>query len=428
MGQSSLDRFFGISDNGSTLSTEIKGGLLIFLATLHITVVNISMMGEAGMDPGAAFTAVVLLALLGSLAMGLYARYPVVMAVGMSVNTMFCYTAVLAMGFTWQESLVAVFTSGLLFMVLTVTGVRGRILSSIPTGVKVGVTAGIGFFIMMIGIRNVGVLDPSVYTQPATLLAFFCIALTLFLVWRKVPAAILVGIIVSAVIGVIIGIVEWPSSLISIPEMPPIGAFMDGLSVNLLSAEFMVLILSFLFMELFDGSSQLLAVSRRAGREDDSDDFRRAMTVDSIMVPVSGAVGSSPSISIVESVTAIEAGARTGLTSVVYAALLGVALFISPFFEAVGFECVIGAMVIIGLMMMKDLLSLDRRDYPAIVSAAVMMLSMTLLNSIAFGLALGVIAYVITATISGRGSQVGKAMYALSGVFLVYLIVYAFMF
>ncbi len=428
MGQSTVDRFFGISDRGSTVSTEIRGGLLIFLATLHITVVNISMMGEAGMDQGEAFAAVVSLALLGSLFMGLHARYPVVMAVGMSVNTMFCYTAVLVMGFTWQEALVSVFTSGLLFMVLTFTGIRGRILSCIPPGVKVGVTAGIGFFIMMIGIRNVGILDPSSYVESSTLLAIFCIVITLLMVWRKVPAAILIGIIVSAVIGALIGVVDLPSSMVSIPEAPPLGAFLDGISLDLLSAEFVVLVLSFLFMELFDGSSQLLAVSRRAGKEDDGPDFRRAMTVDSVMVPISGIVGSSPAISIVESITAIETGARTGLTSVVYAVLLGAALFVSPFFGAVGFECVIGAMVIIGLMMMKDLLSLERDDIPSIVSVVVMIVSMTVLNSIAFGLALGVIAYVLTSVVSGRGGEVHRAMYALSVVFVAYLAIYVTMF
>ncbi len=425
---STVDRFFGITERGSTLSTEVKGGLLIFLATLHITVVNISMMGAAGMDQGAAFTAVVVMAALGSLAMGLYARYQAVMAVGMSINTMFCYTAVLAMGFTWQEALAAVFVSGLLFIVLTWTGVRAKVLSCIPIGVKIGVSAGIGLFVMMIGIRNVGLLDPSSYAEPTTLLALFCIVLTLLLVWRKVPAAILIGIVVAAVIGVAIGIVDVPPSLLAIPEMPEVGAMLDGFGPRLMTVEFVVLVLSFLFMELFDGSSQLLVASRRAGISDDDPAFTRAMRVDSAIVPISGMVGCSPSIPIVESVIATESGSRTGLTSVVYALLLFVALSTSPFFGAIGFECVIGAMVVIGGTMMYEMRGMDPKDIPSVVSALVMMASMVLLNSIAFGLALGVISYVLVSIVLGRGGRVHRAMYALSAVFTVYLVVYVIMF
>ncbi len=425
---SSVDRFFGISENGSTVSTEFKGAILIFLSTLHITVVNMRMMGEAGMDAGAAFTSVVLLAIIGSLAMGLYAKFPVVMAVGMSINTMFCYTAVIAMGFTWQESLLAVFISGLLFMVTTVTGVRGKVLASIPVGVKIGVTAGIGCFILMIGIKNVGILDPSSWGEPTTLLATFSIVTAVLLVWRRVAAGILFALIITIVVGAVFGIVDLPNDPISMPDIPPIGAFLEGFGPRVLSPEFMILVVSFLFMDLFDGSSQLLAAGRRSGKTDDTVEFRHAMAVDSLMVPVSGIMGSSPVIPIVESVTAVEAGARTGLTSVFYALLLFLALFVSGIFESVGFDCVIGAMVIVSSMMIYDLRLLPRDDVPSIASAAVMVVSMIVLDSIAFGLALGVITYVVVAFVLGRGDGVNRMMYGLSAMFVAYILLYILMF
>ena len=222
-----LDRFFEITSRGSDIKTEVKGGVLIFLSMAYIIVVNSSMMADAGMDLSACYTATIVMAIIGTLLMALYARYPVAQAPLMGVNAFFTYTIVIGLHYTWQEALVAVLISGIIFFIIAASGVRKRVLDQIPPSLRYGITAGIGCFIVFIGLQNAGLIANSDSTlvalgdfaNPAVILSLFCVILTLFLYARKVAGAIFFGMIATAVVGMVFGIIAVPDSLVSMPAI-----------------------------------------------------------------------------------------------------------------------------------------------------------------------------------------------------------------
>lgn len=412
---SALDRYFGISERGSDLRTEIKGGFLVFFAMSYIIAVNTKMMSDAHMDPDAAFTATILMSAIGSLLMGLYAKFPVAMAPGMGINAMFCYTAVLTMGFTWQEALVAVIISGALFFVATMSGIRRRVLDNIPFGIKAGITAGIGCFIAFIGLQNAGIIADSPSTlvslgdmsDPAVLLGLFCIIVSVFLVAKKVSAGILIGMIATAIVGVAIGVIDPPQSLFASPAAPPIGDFLDGIGPNLLSIKFLVLVIALSFVEFFDGSGTLMAVGKRGGFADDEGNVtcETALRVDAGIASLSGAVGCTPTTAYAESAVGVEAGARTGLVPVVVAILFMASLWIAPLFGMIEYSCTVGAMVLVGAAMMSELRGADWSDTPTMITILMTVLMMILTYSITDGIAFGIILYCVT--MMGAGSEGG---------------------
>lgn len=318
-----LDRYFGITEKGSSIRTEVKGGILVFLAMSYIIVVNTGMMVDAGIDHDAAFSATIVMSIIGSVIMGLYAKFPVAMAPGMGINAMFCYTAVLGLGFSWQTALVAIFISGLLFFIITATGVRQRVLDRIPHGIKSGITAGIGCFIAFIGLQNAGIIansDTTLVTigdlaDPAVLLGVFCLLVTILLVARRVSAGVLIAMILTAVVGMAVGIIQVPDAIFSVPSAPPIGEFVNGLDSSMLSVEFVMIVVAFAMVEFFDGSGTLMAVGKRAGFVDDQGNVTcdRALNVDAGIAAFSGVVGCTPTTAFAESAVGVEAGARTGL-------------------------------------------------------------------------------------------------------------------
>ena len=400
---SALDRYFGISERGSDLRTEIKGGFLVFFAMSYIIAVNTKMMSDAHMDPDAAFTATILMSAIGSLLMGLYAKFPVAMAPGMGINAMFCYTAVLTMGFTWQEALVAVIISGALFFVATMSGIRRRVLDNIPFGIKAGITAGIGCFIAFIGLQNAGIIADSPSTlvslgdmsDPAVLLGLFCIIVSVFLVAKKVSAGVLIGMIATAIVGVAIGVIDLPQSLFASPAAPPIGDFLDGIGPNLLSIKFLVLVIALSFVEFFDGSGTLMAVGKRGGFADDEGNVtcETALRVDAGIASLSGAVGCTPTTAYAEPAVGVEAGARTGLVPVVVAILFMASLWIAPLFGMIEYSCTVGAMVLVGAAMMSELKGADWSDTPTMITILMTVLMMILTYSITDGIAFGIILY-----------------------------------
>ena len=416
---SKLDGFFGITSKGSTLRTEVKGGILVFLAMSYIIVVNSAMMADAGIDRDAAFTATVVMSIIGSLIMGLYAKFPVAMAPGMGINAMFCYTAVLTLGFTWQEALV----------IVTVTGVRQKLLDKIPVGVKAGIVAGIGCFIAFIGLQNAHIIvdDPSTLvalgdmSDLSVLLGVFCIVITVLLVAHKSSIGILGGMIVTAIVGVLLGIIDLPDTIVASPTAPPVGAFLDGLSSDIFSAQFIMLIIAFSFVEFFDGSGTLMAVGKRAGimDEDGNVTCEKALSVDAGIASLSGVIGCTPTTAFAESAVGIEAGARTGLVAVVVALLFACALFIAPVFTIFSYSCTVGAMVVVGAAMMKELRGVDWDDLPTILTIILMMM---LSYSITNGIAFGVIMYCVSMIGAKRAKEVSPILYGLAVVFLIYLV------
>lgn len=432
---SKLDEFFGITSKGSDLRTEVKGGILVFLAMSYIIVVNSAMMADAGIDGRSAFTATIVMSIIGSLVMGLYAKFPVAMAPGMGINAMFCYTAVLGLGFTWQEALVAVVISGLVFFIVTVTGIRQRLLDKIPMGVKAGIVAGIGCFIAFIGLQNAQIITDNISTlvglgdmsDPVVLLGVFCIIVTVLLVAYRSSIGILAGMIITAIVGVIIGVIDLPNSIVASPEAPPVGAFLDGLTSDLFSVEFIMLIISFSFVEFFDGSGTLIAVGKRAGLTDENGNVtcERALSVDAGIASLSGVIGCTPTTAYAESAVGTAAGARTGLVAVVVAILFACALFIAPVFTIFTSSCTVGAMVVVGAAMMMELKGADWDDMPTVMTILTIILMMVLSYSITNGIAFGVIMYCVTMIGAKRAKEVSPILYGLAIVFFAYLVAYA---
>ncbi len=427
----SLDRFFEISGRGSTISTEVKGGVLIFLSMVYIIAVNTGMMVAAGMDESACYTATIVMAIIGTLLMALYAKFPVAQAPLMGVNAFFAYTIAGTMGFSWQEALVAVLISGVIFFVIAITGVRKRVLDQIPASLRFGITAGIGCFIVFIGLQNAGLIADSTtlvglgdFSDPAVILAFFCIILTLFLYAMRVPGAVFFGMIVTAVIGVAIGVIPLPNELVSMPAMPPVGAFMDGISSNLLSVDFLVAVISLAFVQFFDSTGTLMATGERAGILDENGNVKcdRALNADSATSVISGLVGATPTGSFAESTVGIEAGARTGLAALTVACLFAVALFVGPAFSVIGYSCTVGAMVIVGAAMITQLKGVTWDDWPTAVAVMATVIIMILTYSITDGIVFGILFYCVCMLGARRWREVSPIIYGLAVLFVLYLV------
>ena len=427
----SLDRFFEISGRGSTISTEVKGGVLIFLSMVYIIAVNTGMMVAAGMDESACYTATIVMAIIGTLLMALYAKFPVAQAPLMGVNAFFAYTIAGTMGFSWQEALVAVLISGVIFFVIAITGVRKRVLDQIPASLRFGITAGIGCFIVFIGLQNAGLIADSTtlvglgdFSDPAVILAFFCIILTLFLYAMRVPGAVFFGMIVTAVIGVAIGVIPLPNELVSMPAMPPVGAFMDGISSNLLSVDFLVAVISLAFVQFFDSTGTLMATGERAGILDENGNVKcdRALNADSATSVISGLVGATPTGSFAESTVGIEAGARTGLAALTVACLFAVALFVVPAFTVIGYSCTVGAMVIVGAAMITQLKGVTWDDWPTAMAVMATVIIMILTYSITDGIVFGILFYCVCMLGARRWREVSPIIYGLAVLFVLYLV------
>lgn len=427
----SLDRFFEISGRGSTISTEVKGGVLIFLSMVYIIAVNTGMMVAAGMDESACYTATIVMAIIGTLLMALYAKFPVAQAPLMGVNAFFAYTIAGTMRFSWQEALVAVLISGVIFFVIAITGVRKRVLDQIPASLRFGITAGIGCFIVFIGLQNAGLIADSTtlvglgdFSDPAVILAFFCIILTLFLYAMRVPGAVFFGMIVTAVIGVAIGVIPLPNELVSMPAMPPVGAFMDGISSNLLSVDFLVAVISLAFVQFFDSTGTLMATGERAGILDENGNVKcdRALNADSATSVISGLVGATPTGSFAESTVGIEAGARTGLAALTVACLFAVALFVGPAFSVIGYSCTVGAMVIVGAAMITQLKGVTWDDWPTAVAVMATVIIMILTYSITDGIVFGILFYCVCMLGARRWREVSPIIYGLAVLFVLYLV------
>ena len=427
----SLDRFFEISGRGSTISTEVKGGVLIFLSMVYIIAVNTGMMVAAGMDESACYTATIVMAIIGTLLMALYAKFPVAQAPLMGVNAFFAYTIAGTMGFSWQEALVAVLISGVIFFVIAITGVRKRVLDQIPASLRFGITAGIGCFIVFIGLQNAGLIADSTtlvglgdFSDPAVILAFFCIILTLFLYAMRVPGAVFFGMIVTAVIGVAIGVIPLPGELVSMPAMPPVGDFMDGISSNLLSVDFLVAVISLAFVQFFDSTGTLMATGERAGILDENGNVKcdRALNADSATSVISGLVGATPTGSFAESTVGIEAGARTGLAALTVACLFAVALFVGPAFSVIGYSCTVGAMVIVGAAMITQLKGVTWDDWPTAVAVMATVIIMILTYSITDGIVFGILFYCVCMLGARRWREVSPIIYGLAVLVVLYLV------
>ncbi|HET6373309.1 MAG TPA: NCS2 family permease [Candidatus Polarisedimenticolia bacterium] len=430
-----IEDFFQVRQAGSTFRREALAGLTTFLAMAYILFVNPAVLSRTGMDFGAVFTATCLSAAAATLIMGVWANFPVALAPGMGQNFFFL-TVVTGMGIAWQKALGAVFISGVVFLALTVTRARAWIIEMMPDALKQGIAAGIGLFIALIGLVNAGVvtqhptglLRVGHIAAPAPLLAFLGLAVTAALAARRVSGAILAGIGVSTVAAAGLGLVRFEGFMSAPPSLAPTFLRMD--LTGLMDRTVAPVILVFLYMALFDAVGTLVAVGGQAGLMKDGKLMRaeRALAADATGTVVGAALGTSTVTAYVESAAGIEAGGRTGLTSVVTACLLAASLFFAPLVRMIGggvpveggaplHPLTAPALILVGAMMARGFTRIRWDDLTETLPAFLVMVGIPFTFSIADGLALGFIAYPSLKLLAGRGREVPWPIYVLGGLF-----------
>lgn len=435
-----LEKLFHLKKKNANVKTEVIAGLTTFLAMAYILAVNPSILGQSGMDVQSVFMATAISAGIASIVMGLLANYPVALAPGMGVNALFTYTVVLTMGYSWQAALASVFISGCVFLVISVTGLRKMIINAIPKQLKLAIGAGIGFFIAFVAFMNSGIIVASTstgvtlgdLTQPTVLLAIIGILVTIALVIKKVPAAVFVGMVITAVIGLVLGFMGFegmpslPSQFITTNfSMVTFGAFAQGFG-ELFADPFnaFVIIFSFLFVDFFDTAGTLVAVGNRCGlvnEEGELENAEKALLADSIGTVAGAVLGTSTVTSFVESSSGVEVGGRTGLTACTTGILFFLSILISPIVLSTATNAVTApALVVVGMLMAQQLGGIDWDDFICTASGFVTIIVMILSYSIANGIALGFITYSVAMAANGKAKKVSPIIWILDIIFILY--------
>ena len=440
-----LDDFFKFKENGADYRTEIIAGITTFLAMAYILGVNPSMLAEGGMPANAVFFSTAIASGLACIVMGLVAKFPVGLAPGMGLNALFTYTIILEMGNSWETALAAVFISSIIFFIITISGLREAILNLIPADLKIGIGAGIGFFLAFLGFKGAGIIvnDPSTYVTmgnllaPSVILALIGILITLVFYIRKVPAAVFFGMIITAAIGIVFSFLGFGTGNPLMPSIPAqfisvnfdfslFGGFLRGFA-QLFSniPNLFMMVFSLLFVTFFDATGTLMSLGKQCGFIDEkgqSMGIEKAFLSDAIGGIIGSVCGTSTVTAFVESATAVGMGAKTGLASVVTGILFLLSIFVAPLILALFTPSVTAAaLVIVGFLMMAQLGSVNWAN--AVISASVFMtiIMMILSYSISIGIAWGFIAYFVGSIAEGKFKEMGWGMYALMIVFLVYL-------
>ena len=440
-----LDDFFKFKENGADYRTEIIAGITTFLAMAYILGVNPSMLAEGGMPANAVFFSTAIASGLACIVMGLVAKFPVGLAPGMGLNALFTYTIILEMGNSWETALAAVFISSIIFFIITISGLREAILNLIPADLKIGIGAGIGFFLAFLGFKGAGIIvnDQSTYVTmgnllaPSVILALIGILITLVFYIRKVPAAVFFGMIITAAIGIVFSFLGFGTGNPLMPSIPAqfisvnfdfslFGGFLRGFA-QLFSniPNLFMMVFSLLFVTFFDATGTLMSLGKQCGFIDEkgqSMGIEKAFLSDAIGGIIGSVCGTSTVTAFVESATAVGMGAKTGLSAVITGILFLLSIFIAPLILALFTPSVTAAaLVIVGFLMMAQLGSVDWAN--SVISASVFMtiIMMILSYSISIGIAWGFIAYFVGSLAEGKFKEMGWGMYALMIVFLVYL-------
>ncbi|HHV53324.1 MAG TPA: NCS2 family permease [Synergistaceae bacterium] len=423
-----LDRRFGISERKSSLRTEVIAGITTFMTMAYIIFVNPAILSETGMDFGAVMTATCLASAIGTLIMGLYANYPFALAPGMGLNAFFAFTVVIGMKVSWQTALAAVLLDGILFILLTASRVREAIVNAVPYNLKLAVSAGIGLFIALIGLVGAGIVvdNPATLvslgdlTKPAPVLSLCGLLLMAVLHAYKVKGALLWGILAVTLAAIPLGVTSPPQGIVSTP--PSLSPILFKLDLKSLTNITMVgVVITFLFVDLFDTLGTLIGVSARAGFLDEKGNLPRAnkaLTADAVATAIGACLGTSTVTTYVESASGVEEGGRTGLVSCVVALLFLGALFFSPIARIVPAAATSPALIMVGVFMMQALKGLNFDDITEMVPAAIAIFTMPFTYSIAEGIAWGIISYTLIKLLTGRGRQISLTMSILTALFL----------
>ena len=424
-----LKKLFGFNSEKTTIRTEIIAGITTFLTMSYILAVNPSMFSMLdGMPMGAVFTSTALAAIVGCVMMAFWGKLPFGLAPGMGLNAFFVYSVCLGMGYTWQFALTAVFIEGFIFILLTVTNVREAIVNAIPLSMRNAIGAGIGLFIAFIGLESAGVIVSDSATLVAlgdvksgsALLAMIGLVITGFLYSRNFPGAILVGILLTMIIGIPMGVTEFKGILSKPESIAPI--FCQFEWKNILTLDMLVIVFTFLFIDMFDTVGTLVGVCTKAGMVDKKGNIHRikeAFMADAIATTAGAVLGTSTTTTYVESAAGVAQGGRSGLTAFSVACCFVVALFFSPLFLSIPAAATAPALIIVGLLMLEPIKHIPFDDFSESIPAFVCIIMMPLSYSISNGILLGMIIYVLMNIICGKHKKITPTMYILAVLFIL---------
>ena len=424
-----LKKLFGFDPAKTTIRTELLAGLTTFLTMSYILAVNPSMFSQLeGMPAGAVFTATALAAIVGTLAMALLAKMPFGLAPGMGLNAFFVYTVCMGMGYSWQFALTAVFIEGLIFIVLTLTNLREAIVNAIPISLRNAIGAGIGLFIAFIGLQNAGIImnnDATLVslgeiTSGSALLAIIGLLITGILVVKNVRGGLLIGILATTAIGIPMGLTDY-NGIMSMPHSIS-DIFCKFEWSNIFTLDMLVVVFTFLFIDMFDTIGTLVGVCTKAniiGEDGRIPRIKEAFMADSIATTVGACLGTSTTTTYVESASGVAQGGRTGLTAFTVAACFAIALFFSPLFLAIPSAATAPVLVIVGLFMMSPIKNIDFDNYTESIPAFITIIMMPLAYSISDGILLGMISYVVLNVSCGNFKKITPTMYVLAILFIL---------
>lgn len=421
-----FNRYFKLAENGTTVRTEVIAGITTFLTMAYIIFVNPSILKDAGIDHGAAFTATCLAAAIGSAIMGLYANYPIAQAPGMGMNAFFTYTIVVGMGYSWRIALGCVFLSGLAFVALSLFRIREWVINAVPLSLKMATASGIGFFLGFIALKNAGIIvpHPATYvsvgnlTQPSVIMAALGFVAIVVLANRRVTGAIMIAILGVTAASALLGLTSWQGIVSAPPSLTPTLMQMD-LAGAFTPALFSVIFTLF-FLDLFDTAGTLIGTGHAAGLLDERGRLPRigkALLADSSATTLGAVLGTSSTTSYIESLAGIEAGGRTGLTAVVVAVLFLLALFFAPLAATVPPYATAAALLYVACLMARGMTEIEWDDVTEYAPAVVTAIAMPLTFSIATGIGLGFVTYAAVKLLSGRARDASFATYVIAAAF-----------
>ncbi|MFV0289040.1 MAG: NCS2 family permease [Mycoplasmatales bacterium] len=440
-----LDNYFGVYEQNSNFKTEILAGITTFLSMSYVLFVIPATLSETGMDLNAVFVATALSSVISTLIMGLYAKYPIGLAPGMGMQAFFTYTVVLTMGYSWEQALFGIFCSGILFIILSISGIRKAIINIIPNGLKHSVTIGIGLFIAFIGMQNVGIIvgNESTLVQlgnlasPVALTAIIGTVITFILIMKNKSSAIFLGMLITIGICIVFQLagadvgMTMPTGIISAPpSIEPVAGklFMGGdfsqIMVLLTDFKFWIVVLSILFVDFFDTTGTIIAVGGEAGivtAEGEIKNSEKILLADSLATTVGSILGVSSVTSYVESMTGIKIGGRTGLTAIVIALCFLLAIFFSPILSIVTASVTAPALISVGALMAMNHQKIDYSDFTEAATSFMTIIFMVLTYSISSGLAIGFVTYTILKLGAGKAKEIHPLIYGLTVIFLIYL-------
>ena len=428
-----LDKVFHLSENNTTVKRECLAGLTTFVSMAYILFVNPIILGDAGMDAGAVFTATALSAIMGCLLMGFLANYPIAIAPGLGDNAFFTYSVVLAMGIPWQQAMGGVFIASILFTLVSFFKIREIIIDAIPQDLKYAMAAGIGIFISFVGLQGGGIVigDPSSlvaigsFKVPTTWLTIFGVFVTAILMAKKVPGSIFYGIVLTADMGLVTQIIPPPESIISMaPSLDPtFGVGVTNMASILTDPQMWAVVIIFFLVAFFDTAGTLIGLAQQAGIMHNGKMPRigRALMADSLSMLGGAVMGTTPTAAYVESSAGIAVGARTGLTAVVVAILFAFSMIFSPLLAVVTAQVTAPALIIVGVLMTSSLKEIHWNQFEVAFPAFMVIIGMPLTFNISYGIAFGFLFYPILMTIAGRRRELNPLIWVMFVLFLILL-------